>query len=96
MNVKTADIKELESYYEKSGNQLVVLYGRKDCKKEELIREFVKDKKFFYYRCRQASAQDQLRMMGKEIISMMFVYRKKHMMSFLIVSKVETVPSLLW
>lgn len=26
MNVKTADIKELESYYEKSGNQLVVLY----------------------------------------------------------------------
>ena len=68
MNVKTADIKELESYYEKSGNQLVVLYGRKDCKKEELIREFVKDKKFFYYRCRQASAQDQLRMMGKEII----------------------------
>ena len=67
MNVKTADIKELESYYEKSGNQLVVLYGRKDCKKEELIREFVKDKKFFYYRCRQASAQDQLRMMGEEI-----------------------------
>ena len=47
MNVKTADIKELESYYEKSGNQLVVLYGRKECKKEELIREFVKDKKFF-------------------------------------------------
>ena len=67
MNVKTADIKELESYYEKSGNQLVVLYGRKDCKKEELIREFVKDKKFFYYRCRQASAQYQLRMMGEEI-----------------------------
>ena len=67
MNVKTADIKELESYYEKSGNQLVVLYGRKDCKKEELIREFVEDKKFFYYRCRQASAQDQLRMMGEEI-----------------------------
>ena len=47
MNVKTADIKELESYYEKSGNQLVVLYGRKDCKKEELIREFVEDEKFF-------------------------------------------------
>ena len=88
MNVKTADIKELESYYEKSGNQLVVLYGRKECKKEELIREFVKDKKFFYYRCRQASAQDQLRMMGEEIT--------RHMMSFLIVSKVEMVPSLLW
>ena len=28
MNVKTADIKELESYYEKSGNQLVVLDGK--------------------------------------------------------------------
>ena len=37
MNVKTADIKELESYYEKSGNQLVVLYGRKDCKQEVLL-----------------------------------------------------------
>lgn len=67
MNVKAAYIKELESYYQQSGNQFVVVYGRKDCRKEELMKAFAADKKCFYYRCRQASAQDQLRMMGEEI-----------------------------
>lgn len=67
MVVNTADQKQLESYYEQSGNQLVVLYGRKGCKKEEVIRGFVEGKKYFYYRCRECSAEDQLRMMGEEI-----------------------------
>ena len=55
MNRKATDGKELEQYYAKNGNQLIVLYGRKDCKKEELLRSFVQDKKCFYYRCRQTS-----------------------------------------
>ena len=67
MNRKATDSKELEQFYEKAGNQLVVLYGRKDCKKEELLRAFVADKKSFYYRCRQTSPEDQRRMMGEEI-----------------------------
>ena len=52
MITKAADLKKLEEQYEQAGNQLVMLYGRKDCKKEDLIRLFVQDKKYFYYRCR--------------------------------------------
>ena len=67
MNRKQADFKELEQIYAKNGNQLIVLYGRKDCRKEELLHEFVQDKKCFYYRCRQASSEEQKRMMSEEI-----------------------------
>lgn len=67
MNRKISDSKELERYYAQNGNRLIVLYGRKDCKKEELLRTFVQDKKCFYYRCRQTSPEDQMRMMGEEI-----------------------------
>ena len=56
MNAKKTDLKELEGWYEKSGNQLMLLYGGMDCRKEQLIKEFCVGKKYFYYRCRQLSA----------------------------------------
>ena len=62
MKAKKSDLAILEEKYNESGNQLVVLYGRKGCQKEELIKEFIGDKKYFYYRCRQAAADDQRRM----------------------------------
>ena len=37
MVAKTSILKELETIYEKSGNQLYVLYGRTDSEKEQLI-----------------------------------------------------------
>ena len=40
MNAKKTDLKELEGWYEKSGNQLMLLYGGMDCRKEQLIKEF--------------------------------------------------------
>lgn len=67
MVVKQSYIKVLEEIYNKSGNQLVVLYGRMGCGKETLLMDFLKQKKFFYYRCRQASADEQRKMMGEEI-----------------------------
>ncbi|MCM1282433.1 MAG: ATP-binding protein [Muribaculaceae bacterium] len=67
MVAKTADINRLEEYYGEKGNSILVLYGRRGCKKEALIREFSRDKKLFYYRCREVSPEDQLRMMGEEI-----------------------------
>lgn len=78
MNVKNTDLKELEKYYEQPGNQLVVLYGRKDCRKEDLIRVFTADKKYFYYRCRQCSAAEQLRMMEEELSRQYDVKLQKH------------------
>ncbi|MEE1481392.1 MAG: ATP-binding protein, partial [Agathobacter rectalis] len=67
MKAKHTDLEKLEQLYKESGNQLVVLYGRRGCQKEELIKEFCGGKKFFYYRCRQASPEHQLEMMGEEI-----------------------------
>lgn len=64
---KQSEQKRLEELYAESGNQLVVLYGPMNCEKEELIRSFINDKKFFYYRARKASAKEQLSMMGEEI-----------------------------
>ena len=60
MNAKKTDLKELEGWYAKSGNQLMLLYGGMDCRKEQLIKEFCMGKKHFYYRCRQLSAQEQM------------------------------------
>lgn len=67
MVVKTAVLKELQEDYKKSGNQLYVLYGRADSEKELLIKALVQNKKYFYYRARQASAEEQRRRMGEEI-----------------------------
>lgn len=78
MNVKSTDLNELENFYGQEGNQLVILYGNQNCGKEELIKKFTADKKSFYYRCREVSAQDQLTMMGKEIEKHFGVKLQKH------------------
>ncbi len=67
MVIRHTDLKKLEQQYEKNGNQFVVLYGREGCDKEALIRIFCKGKKFFYYRARKASAQEQCMQFGHEI-----------------------------
>lgn len=67
MNIHTNERKTLEELYAQSGNQFVLLYGREGCGKEELIRDFCKDKRVFYYKSRQASRQEQLQQMGREI-----------------------------
>lgn len=66
---KTSERKHLEELYTQSGNQLVLLYGAMNCQKEELLKDLIKDKKFFYYRARKVSATEQLAMMGEEISS---------------------------
>lgn len=67
MNAKAADVKKLEEYYHRSGNQLVVLYGQRENQARSLIRAFSEGKKTFYYQCRQASAELQNKMFGQEI-----------------------------
>ena len=78
MEAKKTDLAKLEELYKTSGNQLVVMYGRKGCQKEQLIREFISDKKYFYYRCRQASALEQSNMMAREIENQFDVKLQKH------------------
>ena len=67
MIVRQTELKKLEQLYASNGNQLVVLYGREGCDKETFIKMFCKGKKFFYYRARKASSQEQCMQLGREI-----------------------------
>lgn len=67
MEAKKSDLSRLQNLYEQKGNQLIALYGRRGCQKEELIKEFIRDKKYFYYKSRLASPKEQCKMMGEEI-----------------------------
>lgn len=78
MVVKTAVIKELEEAYKQSGNQLFVLYGREDSEKELLLKAFVQNKKYFYYRARQVSPEEQKRQMGAELVRRFEVTLQKY------------------
>lgn len=78
MVVKTAVLKELEGEYAKSGNQLLVLYGREDSEKELLIKALVQNKKYFYYRARQVSEQEQRAQFEREMQERFDVTLFKH------------------
>ncbi len=78
MVVKTSILKDLENQYTQSGNQLCVLYGREDSEKELLLKALVQNKKFFYYRARQVSAEEQVRQMGREIADRFEVSLQKY------------------
>lgn len=67
MKVEGTDFKCLEELYQAPGNQIAVVYGKKEGSCHSLIKEFLENKKFFYYRCRQVSAEEQKRMMGREV-----------------------------
>ncbi len=56
---RTNEIKQLQKLFEEEGRHLVYLYGTKRSEKEELIRQFLVGKKFFYYCARNASAEEQ-------------------------------------
>ena len=47
MVIKGTDVKRLEEQYQKTGNQLLVVYGRLGSGKEQLLMDFAKGKKYF-------------------------------------------------
>lgn len=67
MIVRAAQIRSLNANYEAKGNSIVLLYGRDGCEKEAMLRVYLKDKRFFYYRARQASQLEQYRQMSAEV-----------------------------
>ena len=64
---RTAELKYLKNHYEKEGSQLVILYGRKNIGKTELIKEFCSDKAFSYYLARPCSEYEQLCLWSDEL-----------------------------
>ncbi len=64
---RNSELQYLEQLYRKSGNQILVLYGRRENQGRELIQEFCQGKKFFYYFAPEVSAKAQKMRMGREI-----------------------------
>ena len=48
MVVRTAELKKLEQLYKTDENQIVLLYGTKVSGTRELLRQFLRDKEYFY------------------------------------------------
>lgn len=67
MRGRKAELQGLEQLYRQSGNQIVVLYGRKENQGRELVQEFCGDKKAFYYCAPEVSSKAQKSRMGREI-----------------------------
>ncbi len=64
---RTAELKYLKNNYEKEGSQLVILYGRKNIGKTELIKEFCADKSYSYYLAKQCSEYEQICQWSSEL-----------------------------
>ncbi len=64
---RKAQIRRLEELYHQTGNQLVVLYGRRENGIRELLKDFCKDKKAFYYHAPEVSAKAQQKRMIREV-----------------------------
>lgn len=64
---RTSELKYLNTYYNRDGSQILVVYGEKYAGKTSLLRQFVQDKPFSYYRARSASAREQRYQWGREL-----------------------------
>ncbi len=67
MVVRTTELKKLESLYSLDQNNIVFVYGRKDCDKEALFDRFTTGKNYFYYRARQCSLNKQLQLLKDQM-----------------------------
>lgn len=64
---RSAELKQLNHYYDREGSQIVVVYGQKNIGKTALIREFSQDKPTSYYMARSCSEREQVFQWGSEL-----------------------------
>lgn len=64
---RAQELKYLNTYYDREGSQIMVVYGEKNVGKTALLKQFVQDKPFHYYRARSASEREQLYQWGREL-----------------------------
>ena len=67
MVVRNSELKNLQTIFDNDRNPLVLLYGSCRAEKEQLLKDFCRDKKVFYYRARNASKEEQLNLIKAEI-----------------------------
>lgn len=56
---RTSELKYLNSYYDRDGSQILVVYGQKHIGKTALVREFMEEKPGYYYLARACSEREQ-------------------------------------
>ena len=61
---RTDELNKLNDYYNGVGNSFIMLYGRSNIGKTALLREFIKDKKAFYYNAALASEKEQAELLA--------------------------------
>lgn len=64
---RAQELKYLNTYYDREGSQIMVVYGEKNVGKTSLLKHFVQDKPYHYYKARSASEREQLYQWGKEL-----------------------------
>ena len=64
---RNVELQTLHSYYNRTDNQIVVLYGQNYSGRLALIKEFVKGKDFFYYASRACSEEEQIKLWQAEL-----------------------------
>lgn len=64
---RTSELKYLNTYYDREGSQIMVVYGQKNVGKTALLRQFVADKPSYYYQARSASEREQRYQWGREL-----------------------------
>ena len=67
MTLRTAELQKLNQEYQMSENRILIFYGRMGCEKDAYLREFLKDKQYFYYRAKEVSPSLQRTMIAEEI-----------------------------
>lgn len=61
------ELLELNDYYDKDGNQLIVYYGQRHTGMEEILTSFCQEKPAVFYRVRSCSEREQRYLWGAEL-----------------------------
>lgn len=64
---RTSELKYLNTYYDRDGSQIMVVYGEKNIGKTSIVKQFVQDKPSYYYCARSASDREQRYQWGREL-----------------------------
>lgn len=64
---RSAELKQLNHYYDREGSQIVVVYGQKNIGKTALVKEFSQGKPMSYYMARSCSEREQVYQWGLEL-----------------------------
>lgn len=65
---RTAELASLQAAWERSGFQMIVMYGRRRIGKSTLIREFIKNKKAIYFAAIRAGIEKNLELLSRQVL----------------------------